>query len=304
MIRARGRRRPWATASAVMLASISIALTACAGEPPAAVPEPSETISSGARHGTEVQQPAPFLVRYGQTELRLEAVTYCYRSGCVDGVDENPPSVGSPEELFVFVPVPEFRELTVSQVAGGDPCVGRSVAPEVTSLGGGWWSVKPLGPADDYKVDLFASGQGSGDMVASLRWDTPVDRPLPPPTAQLTMIVDHDGVPDSYGLELAIGNLAETPSVYSATITATAANGRSHTFEASASGDCQGEGSLWFDEPDAEAKRAADLGDFPFDLRVELVLDGATYVGTATYPDDVIDEQDISVPLRFTPQLP
>ena len=108
--------------SALIVAMIG-ALVACAGaslEPPAAVPQPTATISHGTRHGTQVEQPPPFIVRYGLIELALEPVTYCFRSGCVDGIDEDPPRIGSPDELFVFVPISEFDELSVSQVEGGD----------------------------------------------------------------------------------------------------------------------------------------------------------------------------------------
>ena len=270
--------------------------------PPSPVPpSPTVTITHGERH-TTIEQPPPFRVRYGDTELHLNPVTYCYRSGCVDGHDENPPDVGSPDDVFVYVP--NFPEFSVEQIGDGDYCAGRRVAAEAKPLGYGWWSVRPRGPAGEYVVHLFASG-GGGDMAASLRWTTPADQPLPGPSARLALIADHDGRPDSYGLELVVIDLPATPSQASATITVTAGNGRSMTFEATESPEaCVGEGGLFFDEPDAEAKRAAQLGDFPFTTTVELTLDGVTYVATATYPDDEIPGAEPYVALEFDPPLP
>ena len=298
-------RRVLGTAVALLLVLAGCAtgqpMTTAGAAPPSPVPpSPTVTITHGERH-TMVEQPPPFRVRYGDTELHLNPVTYCYRSGCVDGQDPNPPDVGSPEELFVFVPV--FTELSVGQIEGGDYCAGRNVTPEVTPLGDGWWAVRPRGPAGKYLISLFARGVG-GDMAADLWWTTPHDRPLAP-SARLGLIADHDGRPDSYGLELVVTDLPASPTQYRASITVTASNGRSMTFEAvPATESCVGEGAIFFDEPDAEAKQAAQLGDFPFTMTVELTLDGVTHVATATYPDDEIPGQEPSVALEFDPPLP
>jgi hypothetical protein len=277
-----------------------------AAAPAAVPPSPTVTITHGPRHhGTGIEQPPPFRVRYGGTELHLNPVTYCYTGGCVDGAGENPPTVGAPEELFVFVPVSQFDELIVGQVEGGDLCAGRQVVAETTSMGGGWWSVRPRGPAGDYQVDLFARG-GGGDMAANLRWQTPQNRPLPDPAARLALIADHDGRPDSYGVELAVTNLPASPAAHSATITVTAGNGRSMTFDATRSADapCQGEGAIYFDGPDDKGLKAAALGGFPFTTTVALTLDGVRHVATATYPDDEIEGNEPSVALEFDPPLP
>jgi hypothetical protein len=299
----------------VGVAGLLLGLAGCAtggdpivrgANPPAAVPSvppvPTVTITHGPRH-TDIEQPPPFRVRYGHTELHLNPITYCYTNACVDGVDDNPPSVGSPEELFVFVPVRQFDELFVTQVEGSDPCTGRSVEAEVTPLGDGWFSVRPRGPAGNYGVSLFASG--GGDMIAHLLWQTPSDRPLPDPSGRIALISDHDGRPDSYGVELEISDLPRKPSEYAATITVTASNGRSLTFAATPSTEiCVGEGGIYFDGPDEKGKQAAALGDFPFTMRIELTLDKVTYIGTGTYPDDEIEDYGPSVALTFDPPLP
>ncbi len=299
-------------AVSAVIAPVAILLAACAdpvagpaGPPPVAVPSPTATSTHGAwENAGELDQPPPFEVRYGEEALVLYAYTFCYDNGCADGFDDDPPSIGSPSEILVHVPVADFDELIADQTRGGDQCGGRRVEADTESLGDGWWLVSPRGPAGEYRVSLFARGQ-AGDMVADVWWDSPSDGALPEPEASLALIADHDGEPDSYGLELMVTNLPSTPQEYSATITVTAADGASRTIEASPAPDsCVGEGTLYFDGADAEAKQAAALGDFPFTTRVELVLDGVTHVATATYPDDEIDGSEPHVALDFSPPLP
>ncbi|GAA5034184.1 hypothetical protein ACFQRL_14965 [Microbacterium fluvii] len=301
-------RRPAAIAIAIAMIGM---LCACASarplvDPPGAAPTPTETIVGGERYEDAPPGPGAFVVRYGQTELHLDPVTYCAAGGCVDGVDPDPPSVGSPDELLVFVPVASFDTLSVSQFSGGgDYCSGRWVQAVTTELGDGWWQVTPRGPAGDYRIELFAGGSGTGDMAATLRWTTPIDEPLPSVEASLALIADHDGAPDSYGLELAVSNLAETPTDAAATITVTAANGASMTFEAQrSSNECEAEGAVFFDGPDGPAKDAAALGGFPFAYDVELVLDGGRHTAHAVFPDDLIEEHGVAVALEFEPALP
>lgn len=287
-------------------------------DPPSASlsgPAPTATTTGGVRHDVTGQDgPPPFRVRYDRQELVLHPHTYCYGNGCVDGVIADPPDIGSPAEIQVYVPVAEFA-LTVQarEVTGpprpGDPssstatCGGRSFEMPVEDLGDGWYAVRAFGPAAHYDLELFA--QGGGDMIGNLRWRTPVAGPMPTPSARLALIADNDGEPDSYGLELAVDDLAATPTDASAQIEVTAANGRFMTFAAQRSeGRCQSAGDLWFDRPDDLAKRAAGLGDFPFTTTVTLTLDGNTHVATAVYPDDEIEGNEPSVALEFVPALP
>jgi hypothetical protein len=158
---------------------LTVLLAGCAestaGPLPASVPSPTATTTHGTKwpENEEMEQPAPFEVRYDDEALVLYAYTFCYDNGCADGFDDDPPSVGSPEEIYVHVPVHGFTELQVSQTTGDDDNPGDTFAADVESLGGGWWRVAPGGPADTYSVELFASGDGVGDMIADLRWKTP-----------------------------------------------------------------------------------------------------------------------------------
>jgi len=300
------RRLSAALAIAAATALAGAALAGCAttqttARAPASVPSPTATLHSGEEHGIEeIAQPQGFVVRYGLTELHVRLHTYCYSGGCVDGFDPDPASVGDADELFVFLPVAGLDQLYASQAPAGDDCTGRSVESVVTELGDGWWSVRPAGPADEYRLDLFASGS-AGDMAAAVLWSTPHDEPLPPVTSSVVVVADHDGEPDSYGVELYVQNLARTPAEATATITVTSAEGASHTFDATrVTGECQGEGTVSFNGPNADGRTAAALGDFPFTYRVELTLDGVTHVATATFAGG---DDDLYRSLEFSPSL-
>jgi hypothetical protein len=132
------------------------------------------TITHGYRGNGSEQRPPPFLVLFGSTRRELAPFTYCYHGAnvgvCADGVDNDPPSIGSPAQIVVYVPVSGMDQLSVTQTSGTGDC--GALDASVRSLGGGWWSVQPSGPAANYRVSLFASG-GGDDMVADLLWSTP-----------------------------------------------------------------------------------------------------------------------------------
>ena len=165
--------------------------------------------------------------------------------------------------------------------------------------------LRPVGRAGAYDVTL--AGRADGDLFVSFRWTTARAGPLPVPEARLALLADHDGRVDSYGVELAIDNLAASPASSTATITVTAADGRSMTFTPSSappSGCGTTEGSLLWDGPDDRGLAAAALGPAPFRYEVHLVLDGMPHVATAAWPDDVVAGNEPSVALVFEPALP
>jgi hypothetical protein len=250
--------------------------------------------------GSDFNVPPPFVLRYDDRELALRPHTFCYDNGCADGMPEGPPDIGRPNEVQIFVPV-EGWELSATFRSGG--ACGRHQTVSPSPRGDGWFLLRPAGHAGSYAVDLFASG--GGDMIAQFLWTTPEHGPLAEPRATMSVIADHDGRPDSYGIELFVSNLAETPDEVLATVTVTAANGRSVTFEAEpADNSCVAPGSLSFDGPDAAGGEAAKLGGFPFRYDVELLLDGKPHSATAQFPQDEITDEEPAVLLEFDPPLP
>ena len=238
----------------------------------------------------------------GDRSIDLTAWTFCFGNLCADGnPPADPPDVGSPEEVTVEFPLPGWS-FKASFVPAGERC-GREQQAPLTETADGRFILRPVGHADTYDVTLF--GRGDGDLFVTFRWTTPTDGPLPEPEARLAVLAGHDGQIDSYGVELELSNLARTPAEAEATITVRAETGEEITFEATrAKSRCWPEGTVYWDGPDQGGLDAAALGERPFTYEVEVVLDGARYVATASWPTDEIVGNEPSVALEFTPDLP
>ena len=299
---------------AVAALAASFWLTACgaaATNEPRADPEKSTAtpISNEPLEPGELKAPPPVTVRFFDQSIDLEAWTYCYGNGCADGAPPtNPPEVGDPEEVIVEYPLSGWS-FKASFSPAGEEC-GRVQTVVLEAAGDGEFVLRPAGYADTYDVTLFGRGDGGlgkdgGDLFTTFRWNTPRDGPLPKPKARLAVPADHDGAVDSYGVELSVLNLAQTPRKAAAMITVQASDGDALTFEAKqARGRCFPEGTVYWDGPDDEGLAAAGLGDPPFTYEVELVLDGERYLASAIWPDDEIAGNEPSVSLDFTPSLP
>jgi hypothetical protein len=273
---------------------------------PAAGPRTAPTASEAVEPvtpPTESDAPPPVTVHFLDQSVPLRAWTYCYRTLCADGSPPAAPAdVGSPEQVLVEFPLPDWS-FTSSFQPAGKPC-GRIQDAPLDSAADGHFLVRPVGYAGTYDVTLFGRGPG-GDLFTTFRWTTPFDGPLPEPTARLAVLADHDGGVDSYGVELELANLARTPEQASARVTVRAANGEEVTFDATRSTErCWPEGTVYWDGPDAKGLEAAGLGEGPFTYRVEVVLDGARHVAEAEWPADEIRGNEPSVALEFSPRLP
>lgn len=249
-----------------------------------------------------MEAPPPVTVRYFDQAIDLHAWTYCYETGCVDGAPrENLPHVGSPEDIVVEFPLPDWR-FKASFTPSGAGC-GRAQSVPLEKREDGTWLLQPAGYADHYDVTLM--GRGEGDLVVTFEWETPHEGPLPKPKARLAVIAGDRRETISYGVDLTLTNLASTPKKARATITVTAANGESLTFEAKRSSQgCDREGSVYWNGPDDQGLAAAALGERPFKYRVELVLDGERYLGTATWPADEVRGYGPYTAVQFEPPLP
>ncbi len=294
-------------ASPLAIAALSLLLTACAGAASNRGRAGAPTIPtlSPSEHDNapgNLQAPPPVTLRFFEQSIELHPWTYCYGSGCADGVPpRDPPHVGDPEEVLVQFPLSGWS-FKASFTPAGEKC-GRRHDARLEPRGDGEFVLQPAGYANTYDVTLF--GRGNGDLVVTFRWTTPTDGPLAVPEARLSVLADHDGQVDSYGVELEVTNLARTPRRVAATITVTSREGESLAFRARRSRrGCWPEGTVYWDGPDDKGLAAARLGKPPFTYKVELLLDGTRYVATATWPDDEIKGYQPSVALDFTPDLP
>ena len=246
--------------------------------------------------------PLPVTVRSSDQSIELPAWSYCFGNRCVSGgPPPEPPDVGSPSEVFVEFPLDDWSFDAFFTPA--DEKCGRIQQLPVEDTGDDGFVLRPAGYADTYDVTLF--GEGDGSLSVTFRWTTPEDGPLPEPEARTAILGGSARNPVSYGIELALDNLAETPEKASATITVEADQGEWLTFEAEqARSRCRPEGSLYWDGLDDMGRRATQLGEGPFRYRVKVMLDGKRYIAEAIWPDDEIRGNEPSLRLDFRPALP
>ena len=315
------RRRRFSTAAAALGGVASLVVVALAfqlvdsGSPStdiapiatpsesSASPEPEESLKEERENGIGgIESPPPVTITTVDQSFELDAWSYCYSNGCVDGApSENLPDVGSPDEVIVEFPL-EGWSFMASFQPSGERC-GRYQDVRLQSSGDGRFVLHPVGHADSYDVTLY--GRGEGSLAVSFRWTTPSDGPLAEPEARAAILAGGPHDLQSYGVELELKNLAETPEEASATITVEASDGGSVTFEAErAHGRCWPEGTVYWDGPDDKGTEATQLGEAPFHYTVDVMLDGRRYVGTGTWPKDEIRGNAPSVSLDFSPPLP
>ena len=67
---------------------------------------------------------------------------------------------------------------------------------------------------------------------------------------------------------------------------------------------CYSAGEVSFGASDEIGRQATTLGSAPFTYTARINLDGTTYIGTGTWPNDEIKDQAPTVALTFTPPLP
>jgi hypothetical protein len=296
------------TKSATVALAGLLLLAACGEATPdpqgGASPEGTATTAPSIEPTTppELDAPPPVTVGFFEKSVALQAWSYCYGSVCINGSPPaEPPDVGSPEEVVIEFPLTRWSFTAYFRPAANE--CGRIQEVPLEAAGDGRFVLRPAGYAGAYDVTLF--GRGGGSLSTTFRWTTPIDAALPTPQARLAVLANPDGRPDSYGVELELTNLADTPRQASATITVQAADGDAVTFNATRSRTrCQPEGTVYWDGPDEKGLAAVALGEGPFTYRVKLVLDGARYVATAAWPADEIVGNEPSVALHFSPNLP
>ena len=306
-------------AGAVMAACAS---TGQGGQPPAAgsptdeVPAPTETRTEGSSPPHEV---APVTVLTEAEAIALTPWTACWGGGCYDGFPVDPlPDAGASDALYFTYPDGDWEWEAVLTMPG--ECGTRHTPAPVEAVSENVWKVLPAGPAGEWTLELFGRGSG-GDAVVSVVWTTTSDGPVAPPTSTAVFLADHDGVLDSYGVELGISGLDVTPQEVSATITVTALDGSTLTATLVLPEgwlDCSTwseEGAVWLSAPppgggtEQSGKSVLDpaLGwsvGPEYTYTVDLEMDGEHYVGTGTWPSGTTQEDTLSVTLSWEPALP
>ena len=277
---------------------VTSALASCAvahdvtDRPPAGVPTPAETQAFGGPQGDDF-----LAVRTEDLELHVAASDWSLET------DEDFPAERATvtgNDLYVFVPQAGWT-LSATSYTGTSPyaCGGRTVTPEQTSLGGGWWRVSAVGPAGDHVLHLWASsgpglplGGVVGDTEIVTSWHTTASTPWPQGGGVDVAIVPGEGG----DLMLWISGLSQDPVEVSAVVTLTGESGEVITVHPTADPpNCGNEGSIDLRGTLTAAEGDAIEGD-ELDYVVELTIDGKLYRSTGT--GDPLAE------LTFTPALP
>jgi hypothetical protein len=139
------------------------------------------------------------------------------------------------------------------------------------------------------------------------RSSPPTDDDFPPGDGAagfLAVIGGREAAPVGREPELLLRDLADVPADTTAIITVIAANGKSTTMYTTAPDRVSGGGGLAFRGDQELGARAAALGPAPYRYSVSLNLDDAVYVGTGSWPDDVVTGSEPFVALDFDPPLP
>jgi hypothetical protein len=262
-------------------------------------------------------QPSPVVLLLPSSNVELRPWAYCWtgpprRSGlssavCPNGAPENPAqldAVGPAEAVDFWFGMPGWDfEAAFSEIG---PACPRRHTIDATATSDRTFHLQPAGPAGRYQVDLFGRG-GTGSVSASFVWTTPRAGPIEQPEAYIALVTDSGDRLTSYGLEVGVSDLGFQPRRADVRVTATAANGRSTTLDATREGhgdECSEQGAVFFHGDDSSAHKVARLGPAPFTYRVVLSLNGDEYIGTGVWPRDEQPDQAPNTTLTFDPPLP
>jgi hypothetical protein len=288
----------------VVLAGLVLVLTACGsstGEPRAA----DETTAGLS------DTPPPIRLVVDGDEVDAFQGSFCWQGTdgagmCADSVGaalSDLPDVGSPESVAFRFPLPDTT-FTASFDPVGEGC-SRTFEGHVVDLGDGDYRVDPAGPPGRYRVSVMGRAS-QGEAPGEFAWTTPVAGDLGEPAASMGIVWKPHQRVESSGFLLNVANLAATPRQAAATVTVTASDGARRAFDAGkAQLGCPEQGYVSFSERgDSIGTAVVDLGPPPFTYDVALELDGASYDGTGTWPDDELANTGGSVTLTFSPPLP
>jgi hypothetical protein len=249
--------------------------------------------------------PPVLTVQGAGTAIDLRPWSYCWGNSCADGMPPQvPPSVGAGDRVRVSGSDSNLR-LTGQFTAADQECP-RTQYVQLGTMAR-QLPLWPAGPAGTYDVTLQVEGSQGHSASYSFRWTTTRDGAWPEPAASAAVLADNDGTTTSFGVEVSVENLARTPRRASASVEVTSAEGVKTRIEpkrVEPTEGCDAAGSVRFAAPEGEAQMAVGSGSAPFRYAVLLVLDGRSYRGTATWPDDQLPDYGPATRLRFTPDLP
>ena len=302
-------------------------LSACGSEPPAE-PRAETHPHAGATTLRADQQAATVLAPYTEKDAPdfswgdklfhflderghvVDAApwTACLAHGCWDGAPGlagELPKVGAPDALYFSFDYPgwSFRDVSFNPIE--EKCRARVITVEATQVSDGVYRIDPAGSPGRWRIDVFGRGP-EGDAVTSVVWDTTAAGTKGERASGVaSVLAGHDGRLDSYGVELSLTRLDRAYDDATASVTVTSRSGRSVTIRPHGpSRDCGRVGELFLTAPEDQGRRATRLGAGPYTYTAKVRLGDTTYVGTGTYPDDLIKGNEPNIRLTWDPPLP
>ncbi len=298
-----------AVVAAILVGASTLRPDGNAEEPPVTAPDSSppsvavDVIPDVAPEWDEQGAP-PIVLQLDGRQVVLEPWTSCYGNLCSDGMPVPPFEEAGDRDLVPFsFPLEDWTfEATFTPSAEGE--CERAITIPVDKIGDFTFAIPAAGPPGAYDVSVFGRGPG-GDVVTTFAWATAVSGVAPVPSGYVGLVSDDGDGTIAYPLELSLKDLATTPRSASATVTVTAADGATKAYGPfTPEKGCFGVGQVFFREGGDGGGAAFDLGPAPYDYRVEVRLDGTTYVGTAVWPRDERPDEAPYTTLTFDPPLP
>jgi hypothetical protein len=259
--------------------------------------------------------PPAIVVRGGGNELSLSPWTTCWHSGsvggCADGrPPETPPDIGSPPDIEVAFDTPGWR-FSATAVPTGQACGGRSQSVDLPATGPTTHRLVPIGRAGDYTITINGRSTEAttnpGDVVTTFRWRTTKDGLNQAPSATMSLMATPPEMRASMGAELsarALGVSTNAGTVEARAVVTTSTGATLAVAFEPAKVDCVPDGSVFLRSPADDGKAIAALGPAPYRYAVTLILNGTTYLGTGTWPQDAMHDCAPCTTLHFDPPLP
>ena len=300
--------------SVVVVMVLVVLVTACTSSTGGAG---SATPATNRSTGAEIAD-APAIEMHGDVPtvavrspvrtLQLVPFTYCLAGRCVDGFPTHQGSVGRSESVAIRSTANTTIHVTMSagtpppdQPFAGAPC-GRTFSTTLRADNDGRATLMPLGPAGSYRVGLFVNPAAGGDLAVSFDWITTRPGPTNVPRSEVSILANHDGSVDSYGVEFGAPTWRPRRR----------RDGQRPYHCGRRRGDDDGltrrtdqctEGTVAFTRRTQPGCRPHDQDQSRSPTTSRSVLDGVRHTARAVWPRDVDPDCSPCVPLRYSPPL-
>lgn len=257
----------------------------------------------------------PVTVSHANRTLDLAPWSWCWAGGfgCIEGmvpakipyldVLHGPVTVEFPRDDWEF-------SASFVRIAGKPVdvynCETVTLSADVEQIDEQTWQFSPRGPAGSYRVDVHGDDPEGADVSASFIATTTTDHPWPPSGGQA--IVTAEATPTGkFRFIVSLYRLPATRHQTTADIILVGADGE-HTVTANVppSNEPCDVGFVDIRQTLRAAPIMKKLGDPPYDIRYEVVLDGTLHVATTGWPpyEDPPYYGLEYTPLEFEPALP